>query len=396
MNGRRAIRRLLALGLALGSLAGLYFAATLLLPPLLEPRFNRTHAPGPWPASPAAVAAHQAIPLIADMHADSLLWSRDLLRRSDIGHVDIPRLIEARVGLQAFTIVTKSPRGQNIDRNDADTDRITDLVIASGWPPRTWTSLFERALYQMNRLHGMAEADPRLRLLRSRQDLLQFEIDYQREKGQVAAWLGLEGAHALEGDLANLDRLHAAGLRMAGITHFFDNALGGSQHGMDKGGLTAFGRQAVARMQELGILVDLAHASDAVIADVLAMSTRPVVVSHGGVKGSCDNNRTLSDGQIFGIAATGGLIGIGYWPLAVCGEDALAIARAIRYVIDIAGVRHVALGSDFDGSVVTPFDTTGLPQITGALMEAGLTEAELALIMGGNVRRVLLETLPER
>ncbi len=396
MTRDRTGRRLLALILALGSVAGLYLAATWLLPPLLESRFNRTHTPGPWPASPAALAAHRSLPLIADMHADSLLWSRDLLRRSDIGHVDIPRLIEARVGLQAFTLVTKSPRGQNIDRNAADSDRLTDLVIASGWPPRTWTSLYERALYQMQRLQAMAEADPRLRILRSRQDLLQFEIDYRREPQQVAAWLGLEGAHALEGELANLDRLFDAGLRMAGITHFFDNALGGSQHGLDKGGLTPFGRQAVARMQELGILVDLAHASDAVIADVLAMSTRPVVVSHGGVKGSCDNNRTLSDGQIFGIAATGGLIGIGYWPLAVCGEDAQAIARAIRYVIDIAGVRHVALGSDFDGSVATPFDTTGLPRITGALLEAGLTEPELALIMGGNVRRVLLESLPDR
>jgi len=97
-----------------------------------------------------------------------------------------------------------------------------------------------------------------------------------------------------------------------------------------------------------------------VISDVLEISTRPVVVSHTGVKGTCNNARNLSDEQLKGIAKTGGIIGIGYWETAVCGRDAKAIARAIRYTANVAGVDHVALGSDFDGAVTEPFDTTGL------------------------------------
>ena len=96
-----------------------------------------------------------------------------------------------------------------------------------------------------------------------------------------------------------------------------------------------------------------------------------------------------------GIARTGGVIGIGYWATAVCGSDAAAIARAIGYTVNLVGVEHVGLGSDFDGAVAEPFDTTGLVQITDALIGQGFSEREIALIMGGNVIRLLNESLPE-
>jgi len=147
-------------------------------------------------------------------------------------------------------------------------------------------------------------------------------------------------------------------------------------------------------MQAKGMIVDVAHASSNVISDVLEISTRPVFVSHTGVKGTCNNNRNLSDEQIKGIAKTGGLIGIGYWETAVCGTDAKAIARAIRYTANVAGVEHVGLGSDFDGAVAEPFDTTGLVQITDALIAEGFTDDEIKMIMGGNAIRVLLTSLP--
>lgn len=384
--------RLLILTIVLGVL---YSLAVQIAPGLIERSLNTTHAEPPYTASEAASDLHKTL-FVADMHADSLLWSRDLLKRSDIGQVDIPRLVEGNVALQAFTIVTKSPRGQNIDQNSADTDRITDLVIASGWPIRTWGSLFERALYQMDTLHEYeAASDGQLRIIRTADDLELFMREYQPGDGKVAGWLGIEGAHPLEGKLENVDRLFEAGLRVSGITHFFDNELGGSMHGISKAGLTDFGKAAVARMQQLGIMIDLAHASSAVIDDVLAMTTKPVVVSHGGVKGTCDNNRNLSDDQIKGIAATGGLIAIGYWDLAVCGKDAAAIARAMKYTADLVGARHVALGSDFDGSVKTPFDTSGLALITEALVDEGFNKQEIALMAGLNVVRVLRSTLPE-
>ena len=124
------------------------------------------------------------------------------------------------------------------------------------------------------------------------------------------------------------------------------------------------------------------------------MSTRPVVASHTGVRGIADNARNLSDEHLRGIAASGGLVGIGFWPTACGGDDAASIARSIRYAVDVAGVEHVGLGSDFDGAVPVPFDATGMVRITEALLEAGLDDAAIAKVMGGNALRVLGEALP--
>ena len=142
------------------------------------------------------------------------------------------------------------------------------------------------------------------------------------------------------------------------------------------------------------MLVDISHASTATIDDVLAMARRPVVASHTGLRGVADNNRNLTDGQAAGIAATGGLIGVGFWPTACGGDDPAAIARAIRYAVDIAGLEHVGLGSDFDGAVPVPFDASGLVLLTDALIDLGFADDEIAKVMGGNARRLLAEVLP--
>src|SRR5205823_1747437 len=183
---------------------------------------------------------------------------------------------------------------------------------------------------------------------------------------------------ALDGDLANLDALFDAGFRMMSPTHFFDNEVGGSAHGLNKGGLTEMGREMIRRMEAKHMIVDLAHASPKVIDDVLAMATKPVVVSHSGVKGTCDNTRNLNDTQMARIAQTGGVIGIGYWETAVCGRDVRAIARAIRYAVNLVGIEHVGLGSDFDGAIGAIFDTTGLSTLTEALLADGFSEGEIA------------------
>ncbi len=147
-------------------------------------------------------------------------------------------------------------------------------------------------------------------------------------------------------------------------------------------------------MEALGMIVDVAHASAATIDDVLAMATRPVVASHTGVRGVADNARNLSDAHLRGIAATGGLVGIGFWDTASGGEDVAAIARSIAYAVDVAGVEHVGLGSDFDGAVTVPVDASGLALITDALLDAGLDERAIGAVMGGNAMRVLAEVLP--
>lgn len=112
-------------------------------------------------------------------------------------------------------------------------------------------------------------------------------------------------------------------------------------------------------------------------------------------EGTCNYNRNLSDSEIIGIAKTGGVIGIGYWPHAICGNDARAIAKAIRYVTALVGVKHVALGSDFDGACTTPFDASALEQVTQALMDEHFNESQIRLIMGENALRVLREGLPQ-
>jgi microsomal dipeptidase-like Zn-dependent dipeptidase len=210
----------------------------------------------------------------------------------------------------------------------------------------------------------------------------------------VAGLLAIEGAQALDGDPANVDALFDAGYRMMSPSHFFDTEMGGSAHGELKGGLTEKGIDMIHRMEARGMILDLAHASTQTIDDALKISTRPVVVSHTGVKGTCNNNRNLSDAQLQAIATRGGLIGIGFWDTAVCGQDAKAIAKAMRYTVNLVGIDHVAHGSDFDGAVGTPFDTAGLAQLTQALIEEGFSDEEVGKLMGANEIRFLLDHLP--
>ncbi|GAA1325964.1 hypothetical protein GCM10020360_17370 [Nonlabens tegetincola] len=126
---------------------------------------------------------------------------------------------------------------------------------------------------------------------------------------------------------------------MAGLTHFFDNELADSMHGVGKGGLTDMGREAIVKMEQLGIVVDIAHASHQSVAEVLEMATKPVVASHGGIE-------------------------------------------------------TAALGSDYDGSTEVAWDTSELAIITQELLNRGYDEDEIYAIMGGNTMRVLAETLP--
>ena len=364
-------------------------------PVLVDEHLNRIHPPSGKAPSAATVALHQSL-WIADLHADSLLWQRDLNRDSQRGHVDFPRLQRANVALQAFSVVTKTPRKMNIERNGSDTDNITSLVVAQGLPPATWNSLLARATYQADELRQQAAGSHgTVRVIGSRAQLRSFIAAREKDPALMAGWLTLEGAHALEGKLDNLDTLYQAGFRMAAPTHFFDTELSGSQHGLKKGGLTPLGKQWLRAMEQRKMIVDLAHASPATIDDVLSLATRPVMVSHTGVRGTCANGRNLSDSQLKRIAAQGGLVGIGFWNTAVCGKDVASIARAIKYTVKLIGAEHVAYGSDFDGAVTTAIDAAGLPRLTQALLDAGLSEAQIRRVAGENVRDFLLKNLPD-
>lgn len=378
--------------LLIAILAALFFT---LGPGILERGMNQRADVALPEITPQAQALHERL-IIADMHGDTLLWDRNLLNRAARGHVDLPRLQEGNVALQVFSSVTKSPPGLNYDSNAADRDNILWLAIAQLQPFRTWNSLLERSLYHADKLtRAEAESGGTLRIVRSRRDIDALLADRQRGEQVTGAMLSIEGLHNLEGDTASLDRLFSAGFRMASPTHFFDNELGGSMHGLEKGGLTEFGREIVRRMEESRMIVDIAHASPAMVDDILAMATRPVVSSHGGVQAVCDVNRNLSDAQIRAVAATGGVIGIGYWDGALCSFEPADIVRSILHVRALVGIRHVGLGSDYDGSTMVGFDTSELAIITQLLMDAGLSEGEIAQVMGGNVIRLLRGGLPQ-
>lgn len=340
-----------------------------------------------------AAALHASL-LVVDMHADATLWNRDLLARDTRGHVDVPRLLEGNIALQGFTAATRIPAQMNIEATPDKWDVQVPLTFFQRWPSESWTSAFSRALYQAQRLHDAAAgSNGKLHVIKTRADLDAYLEKREQEKDITAGWLGLEGLHCLEGKLENLDALYDAGFRMMAPTHFFDNFVGGSAHGLQKYGLTEFGGAIIEKMQEKGILIDLAHASPKVIEDTLALATTPVVVSHTGVRGTCDNNRNLTDEQLRAIAATGGVIGIGFWDTAVCGTSVQAIVDAIMYSVGVVGADHVALGSDWDGATVTPFDAAGVPQLTQGLLDAGMGEGDIRKVMGENTLRVLREVL---
>jgi deazaflavin-dependent oxidoreductase (nitroreductase family) len=361
----------------------------------LEGRLNRVRPVALPPVSERARRLHAAS-FVADLHADSLMFGRDLLVRSDVGHVDLPRLQEGGVGLQVFTAVTKVPLGFNKDRTDGSRPNVLEIVDRVRLSPLAGAGLLERALVQARRLERFAQAsDGKLVLVRTRGDLERLLERQARETPKpVGALLGIEGAHTLEGDPKNLDRVFEAGVRLIGLSHFHDNEFAGSAHGLERGGLSEAGRELLAGMESRGMLVDLAHASPAVVDEVLARVHAPTVFSHGGVRGTCDNNRNLSDQQVKAIAAGGGVVGIGYWDWALGDTEVGSLVAAISHVVGLVGDAHVGLGSDYDGATTVGFDTSRLPSITQALLDAGFAEESVARILGGNVLRVLRAVLP--
>ena len=339
--------------------------------------------------SAEAQALHKTLNIV-DLHSDSLMWDRDINDRATRGHMDVPRLIDGNVAVQVFSSVTKTPKGQNYDANGADTDNITLLTIAQLQPMRTWSSLVERSLYHAAKLdQAVANAGQGLTKLTDSKALDGVMFLRSKREKRMGAMLSIEGLQNLEGKAANLDRLYNAGFRMAGLTHFFDNELAGSMHGMKKGGLTPFGRDIIQRMEAKGMIVDIAHCSQKCVTEILAMATRPVVSSHGGVQATCKVNRNLSDEHIRGVAKTGGVIGIGYWDAAICDTSPRAVAKAMRHIRDLVGIDYVALGSDYDGATTVRFDTSQLVQVTQALIDEGFSTDEIRSVMGGNALRVL-------
>lgn len=327
--------------------------------------------------SAAARELHDAYPAI-DLHADTLMWARwigyDLHRRHTPplpmaalgGHVDVPRLREGGVGAQFFGLVS--------------------LPIAKS------EHGLARAIHEQ--IDALEEAIARkpsdLRLVRTA-----LEIETCRAEGSVAALLGIEGAHALEGNIDRLADFARRGVRYLGFLHFSANEAGAPAYGRgraDEAGLTPWGRKLVERCEELDVIVDLAHMNRTGFLEACAMAKKPVFVSHTGVLGVFAHWRNIDDAQLRAAASTGGCIGVIFCPRFVGGDGLDPVVAHLRHIIDVAGEDAPALGSDWDGFIVPTKDLqdpTGLPLLTDALLRAKIPERVIGKILRGNVMRVL-------
>lgn len=372
----------------------IYALFTLIAPALVDASKNKVISHNTNP-SERATRLVLSLDFIGDLHSDALLWDRKLHKEYYYGHVDFPRMRKGNAAFQAFTIVTKSPKGQNFDSNSAEsTDMITALSIGKGDPLHTWFSLLNRALYQCKKLHRHSKkSKEKVLVIKSKKDFEELLADRAGGKKTIGGMLGIEGGHCLEGKIENFQKLYDAGVRMLGPTHFFDNEMGGSAHGLRKEGLTTFGFEVMKKMQEKNMIMDLAHSSEKIVDQVLQNYSGPILTSHTGVDGTYSSLRNLSDRHLRGLAAKGGLVGIAYFPGAIGDEGVMGIVKAMKYTRDLIGIEHVALGSDFDGSVTTPIDVTGLPVIVDEMLRQGFSEGEIEAVLGGNLKRFLLKWL---
>jgi len=373
----------------------LYLGVHFTIPKMKQKEMNQTTLQKPYVVHDSVQTFYNSLEFISDLHCDALLWDWDLNEEHSYGHLDLPRMASANMAMQAFTIVSKTPRNMNFDHNTGDTDNITLLAFAQAWPLSTWFSLKQRALYQSEKLIQFAQENPNFQVITSKKSFKTFLDKRKTNRSLTGGFIGLEGAHPLENKLESIQEMYDAGVRMVGLTHFFDNEMGGSAHGVSKAGLTEFGKRAIREFEARGMLIDLAHASPQLITDVLNLATRPIIVSHTGVKGTSNSPRNLSDAHLKQIAKNGGIVGISFFKPAISKTDVASIVDAILYTKRLIGIQHIAIGSDFDGAVTTPFDVTGLPLLVQEMLNAGLSKDEIRFIMGENVKRILLEYLPE-
>lgn len=214
----------------------------------------------------------------------------------------------------------------------------------------------------------------------------------------VRTWLAFEGAAPLASDSGSVARWVTRGARIFGLVHTSDNELAGSSGGPGRGGLTDAGRELVRRIHEQGGILDVSHASDAATDDMLKLGAAlgmPVVATHSNARAITPHPRNLTDDQIRAIARTGGVVGINFHSrfLVERGRAHLGdVVRHVRHVMRVAGVDHVAIGSDFEGDILPPLelsDVRGFPRLAQALAASGISEADISKIFGENALRLL-------
>jgi len=329
--------------------------------------------------STEARALHAAYPPI-DLHADTLTWARwlgydvharhepPLWRAAFAGHVDLPRMRDAGMGAQFFGLVSL-PIGKRMRGLSRTVHEQIDLLVEAA-----------------------ARSPGELRLVRTA-----AEIEACRSDGVIGALLGIEGAHALEGEIEQVDSFARRGVRYLGFMHFTANDAGYPAYGhgrRDAEGLTAFGFELVRRCEAAGVLVDLAHINRRGFLDACSVATKPPIVSHTGVLGAHAHWRNIDDDQLRAVADKGGVVGVIFFPRYLGGEGLDPVVAHLVHILNVVGEDAPALGSDWDGMIIPTrelSDPRGLPLLTDALLGAGISERTIGKILRGNVMRVLAE-----
>ena len=309
------------------------------------------------------------------------------------GHADLPRLERTGVRLVGLTVATTWPdlRG-TLSRWHFRSLGLPSPAVGSPLAIAEWL------IGRIDRWCG--ESDGRLVVVRTREDLARCMV----KGGPVGVVIGVQGGHVLERSLDNVAGLRERGVRMFAPAHVMDNAFVGSSTGRSAGGLTAFGREALAALEEQSVIVDLAHMSVVGVEESLAALSKPPALSHTGLTDVARRssrwrrysaaNRNVPASLVTDVASVGGLVGVCLSTQLLGANDLPAAARTFARAIESAGERSVAIGSDMDGALEMLVDVEGLPALGSALLDAGLSVPAVAGVLGENALIWLKSALP--
>jgi membrane dipeptidase len=284
--------------------------------------------------------------------------------KSNIGHVDIPRLLEGGVTCQVFAISSERSR-------------------TPAFPLRTALLMLERFKKECSSNNIINQAD-------SYRDIIDA-----KKANKVAGMLSIEGADVIEGRVEILEVFHRLGVRMVGLVHSIRNQLAdGVTDRRTGGGLSELGVQVVEEMNRLGMIIDVSHINDEGFWDVIEHSNAPIIASHSNARTICDHPRNMTDEMIVALAESGGVVGMNFAPMFVHKTSATLekVVDHIDYIVNLVGPDHVGLGSDFDGIPYTPKgleDVTKIPNITCELIKREYDKEDIMKILGANHLRLI-------
>lgn len=316
-----------------------------------------------------------------DLHCDTIVCEimksrgEKRLRSNPQGHLDLERLQKAGSLVQAFALfISKDAKEHGYA--DSNLDPWTFFNVAADW--------YERELAD--------NADILAPVLRY------ADIAANAAAGKIGALLTVEDGMPLEGELSRLDEMYHRGVRLITVTWNHENSLGYPNATAPDKGLKPFGFAALTRMNELGIIADVSHLSDAGFWDIAEHTKKPFVASHSNARALCPVMRNLSDEMLRALAQKGGVTGLNFASYFLAENSRYTytkdLVRNARYIADKAGVATVALGSDFDGidSILEFTDCTGFERIEEALNRV-FTAREVDMITHENALRVLRDNL---